>query len=324
MRSAVSVEEWPIAGDGFVISRETKKAAHVVTVTLERGGLRGMGECVPLKRYGHTTDSIKQEIDAWLRADHPWTVRDLMATLHAGPARFALDTAILSLEAAEHGKSFADYVGIANREWTTAYTLSGASPSVMADAALAHRDFRWLKLKLMGDGLDAERLRAVHDVLSEKELIVDANEALSLAALDDLMPVFEFCNVVLIEQPLPAADDDALRGYVSPIPFAADESCHDADDLDNLVGKYAVANIKLDKAGGLTHAKAMMERARELGLKTMIGCMASTGLSILPACALADMADLRDLDGALLLEKDRPNSVISYRDSKVFLLDSEP
>lgn len=322
METHVEIEAWPIAGEGFVISRETKKDAMVVHVTLTRGGLTGEGECVPLKRYGHTPESIKQEIDTWLRAGHPWTREALIETLHAGPARFALDTALINLEAAEQNKSFEDYIVFKQKEWPTAYTISGGTPSVMSKAALMRQDFKWLKIKLMGDGLDAERLYAIHEVLSEKQLIVDANEALTIETLKELMPVFEFCNVVLIEQPLPAGHDEELRHFTSSIPFAADEACHDINDLENLVGKYHVVNLKLDKTGGLTHAIEMKKRAMELGFKVMVGCMASTGLSILPACALAHDADFTDLDGALLLVEDRPDSKISYRDGKVYLLGS--
>ena len=320
---SVVKEAWPIAGEGFVISRETKKDALVVTVSLTRGGRTGQGEGAPLRRYHHTQNSVAAEIDAWLQGGYPWTRDTLLETMKAGPARFALDTALWMLEAAERHQSFAEYAGITAREWPTAFTISGGAPDTMADAALAHQKFCWLKIKLMGDGLDAERLYAIHSQVSEKELIVDANEALTPEDLTDLLPVFEFCNVVLVEQPLPAGKDEALRGFKSPIPFAADESCHTIDDLEGLVGKYQVVNLKLDKTGGLTHALQMKKRARELGFDVMLGCMASTGLSLLPACAAAEGCTYLDLDGALLLVKDRPDSKISYRDGKVCLLDSE-
>lgn len=316
----VMTEAWPIAGIGFVISRETKKDALVVTVTLERNGFKGTGECLPLKRYGHSQESIKREIEDWLRQNHPWDRRTLIATLRAGPARFALDTAMWQLEAAEQGVSFSEYVGLTVKELPIAYTLNGVEPDAMADAALKHSEFRWLKLKLMGDGKDAERLYAIHSVLAEKELMVDANEALTVEALNELLPVFEFCNVVLIEQPLPAGKDDALKDFQSSIPLAADESCHAIESLDDLVGKYDVVNIKLDKAGGLTHALDMKKRAEDMGFNIMVGCMVETGLAILPAFILAQDAAFADLDGALLLEKDRPDSKISYRDGKIFVL----
>ncbi|MDB5477677.1 MAG: dipeptide epimerase [Alphaproteobacteria bacterium] len=313
----VEIQRFPIAGDGFTISRETKRDADVVYVRLERNGFSGEGECVPLKRYHYTTQSVAAEITTWLEENHPWDRVHLMQNMKAGPARFALDTAMWQLEAAEQGKTFAQFFGGQYsiekiQSLPTAFTLSGAAPEKMAAVAKAHGEFRWLKTKLMGDGLDAERLAAIHHAVPEMELMVDANEALTPETLQALLPIFQQNNVVLIEQPLPENNDEALRGLNFPIPFVADESCHDILDLEKLAGKYQVANIKLDKAGGLTHALLMKQRARELGLQVMIGCMASTSLSILPAFFLAQQADFIDLDGALLLEQDRREAKLNY------------
>jgi L-alanine-DL-glutamate epimerase-like enolase superfamily enzyme len=310
--SFVEIQKFPIAGDGFTISRETKTDANVVYVRLTRNGLSGEGECVPLKRYGHTTESIWVEIENWLAGDHPWDREVLIKTLPAGPARFAIDTALWQLEAAEKNLSFAKYFGEEIHTLPTAFTLSGAAPEKMAAMAKLKSEFRWLKIKLMGDGLDAERLNQINDAVPEMELIVDANEALTPETLLGLLPVFQNNNVVLIEQPLPAGNDEALKHLKFPIPFAADESCHDLASLEHLVGKYQVINIKLDKSGGLTHAVTMKRRASSMGFKVMVGCMASTSLSILPAFFLAQGAAFIDLDGALLLQKDRDNSKLCY------------
>jgi L-alanine-DL-glutamate epimerase-like enolase superfamily enzyme len=320
MNYTVEIQKFPIGGDGFTISRETKTDADVVYVALNRNGFTGDGECVPLKRYGHTTASIKTEIENWLAEDHEWSRDNLIMTLPAGPARFALDTAMWQLEAAEKGLSFAEYFGGEIKTLPTAFTISAASPEKMAESAAQHHGYRWLKIKLMGDGMDEERLNQIHATLPETELLVDANEALTPDAMQALLPVFQKNNVVLIEQPLPAGKDDALKTIAFPIPFAADESCHDIASLDDLVGKYAVVNIKLDKAGGLTHALQMKQRAREMGFKIMVGCMVSTSLSILPAFFLAQDADFTDLDGALLLQHDRENSKLSYVSGHLSLL----
>lgn len=316
----VEIQKFPIAGDGFTISRETKTDANVVYVELCRGEFKGAGECFPLKRYGHTTESIKLEIENWLRQNINWTRDNLIETLPAGPARFALDTAMWQLEAAEKGVSFAQYFNQEVRTISTAFTLGGAAPEKMAALAKTRTGFRWLKIKLMGDGLDEQRLDQIKQTAPDMDLIVDANEGLNPEMLQQLLPVFQRNQVVLIEQPLPEGKDEALTSFKFPVPFAADESCHDADDLEKLVGKYQVANIKLDKAGGLTHALVMKQRARELGFQIMVGCMASTWLSILPAYFLAQDAEFIDLDGALLLEKDRDNSELCYLNNQISLL----
>lgn len=320
----VEIQKFPIAGDGFTIARETKTDANVVYVELHRNGFHGSGECVPLKRYGHSTESIHAEITQWLSHHPEWSREKLIATMPSGPARFALDTALWQLEAAEHGVSFADYLrpflDADPATIDTAFTLGGAPPEKMAALAATKSGFRWLKIKLMGDGLDQERLDQIHAAAPDTDLIVDANESLSPEMLTQLLPVFHRNRVVLIEQPLPEKNDEALRHIDFPVPFAADESCHDATDLPTLVGKYDIVNIKLDKAGGLTHALDMKRRAHELGFGVMVGCMASTWLSILPAFFLAQGAVFADLDGALLLVNDRADSPLSYRNHQLSLL----
>lgn len=316
------IEHWPIRGN-FVISRETKTESVVVTVCLERNGQTGCGECVPLKRYKQTPEGELDKINAWLAQHDIWDRQILMETMPACPARFALDTAMWQLEAAEQNKTLWQMVGFdaCPVSVPTAFTLSGAAPEIMAERAAERAEFRWIKLKLMGDGLDQARLSAVHDAVPHADLIVDANEGLTDIALQRLIPVLQACNVVLIEQPLPEGQDDVLHDLQTSIPLAADESCHTMDDLEHLHGKYQVVNLKLDKTGGLTHALAMKKRALEMGFKVMIGCMASTSLSILPGFLLAQNAAFTDLDGALLLEKDRDDAKLVYRDGYVSLIE---
>jgi L-alanine-DL-glutamate epimerase-like enolase superfamily enzyme len=326
MTFQVAIEKFPIAGDGFIISREMKRDAIVVHVTIEKRDMRGEGECVPLKRYGHTPEQIKQEIETYLD-EYQLDRHALNEILPPGPARFALDTALWELEAAESGRSFQNYFYAMHPEWRkddegvpTAFTISGAAPEKMAMQAAQYTQYRWLKIKLMGDGQDAQRIELIHQAVPKMDIIVDANESLTLESLPALLPVCEKNNVVLIEQPLPEGKDDGLHNFHSSIPFAADESCHTLDDLENLRDKYGVVNIKLDKSGGLTHATHMIKAAQEMGFKTMIGCMASTSLSIYPARLLASAADFVDLDGALLLQKDRDGMKIAYREGKIYLL----
>lgn len=303
----VTIERWPIAGDGFTISRETKRDSMAVHVRLTRGSHNGEGEATPLRRYHHMPEEVSESAREWLSTHDVWA-RDLLEeTLPPGPARHAIDCALWRLEAAEKNISLADYMGVVPRALPTAFTLSGAPPEVMAQHALGRHKFNWLKVKLMGDGLDAARLRAIHAAVPDKDLLVDANEGLNENLLEELLPVFLQCRVKLIEQPLPEGKDEALRDWRLPIPLAADESCHTIDSLENLRGKYNVVNLKLDKTGGLTHALKMKAAAKGMGFQIMVGCMASTSLAVYPAFLLAQGADFIDLDGALLLDHDREN-----------------
>ena len=161
-----------------------------------------------------------------------------------------------------------------------------------------------LKLKIGGPD-DVDRVRAVRAAAPKTRLIVDANEALSLADLVRLAPELKALDVKLIEQPLKAGEDDELAGFDSPIPLCADESLHTRAELDACARLYACVNIKLDKTGGLTEALALADAARARGLTIMVGSMVATSLAVAPALILAQGADFVDLDGPLLLAKDR-------------------
>jgi L-alanine-DL-glutamate epimerase-like enolase superfamily enzyme len=299
------VERWPIAG-GFTISRGAKTEAVVVTAELSDGTHRGRGEAVPYPRYGETPEGVLAEIDA-LR-DELAAGLDRVALqqrLPAGAARNALDCAFWDLEAKRAGvRAWA----LAGRERIdpvkTAFTLSLGPPEAMAEAARANARRPLLKLKIGGPG-DLDRVEAVRAAAPRTRLIVDANEALTLDELVHLAPELGRLGVKLIEQPLPADQDEPLRGYLSPVPLCADESLHTRAELDRVAGPYSCINIKLDKAGGLTEALALAAAARARGLDLMIGCMVCTSLSIAPAMILAQGVEVADLDGPLLLQRDR-------------------
>jgi L-alanine-DL-glutamate epimerase-like enolase superfamily enzyme len=174
----------------------------------------------------------------------------------------------------------------------------------MHKAALEHADRPLLKLKLAGEG-DIERVRAVREGAPNARLIVDANEGWDLGVYRQVVPEFLKLGVEMIEQPLPASKDEALRSLDRPIPICADESCHESESLKDVVGKYDMVNIKLDKAGGLTEALQLRKAAEAEGLQIMVGCMLATSLAMAPATVLAQGAAIVDLDGPLLLEKDR-------------------
>ncbi len=301
----VAVESFPIAG-AFTISRGSRTEAIVVAVTLTDGRRAGRGECVPYARYGETVDGVV----AAIRAVEPHLAEPgfdrarLAAVMPAGAARNALDCALWDLEAKASGIAVAERLGLTPKPLITAYTLSLGTPESMEEAARQASARPLLKVKLGGEG-DPERIAAVRRGAPTSRLIVDANEAWRPETLAANLAACEKANVELIEQPLPAGDDDALRGLVTPIAVCADESLHTAHDLEALADRYGAVNIKLDKAGGLTEALMIAAEAKRLGYRLMAGCMVGTSLAMAPAALLAQLADFVDLDGPLLLARDR-------------------
>lgn len=317
---SVAAESWPIAGS-FTISRGSRTEARVVVATLHLNGATGRGECVPYPRYGESVEGVVALIEAqaaWL-ASQPSANQarlELLARLKPGAARNALDCALWDLEAKQANAPVWQLAGLpAPADAVTAYTLSLGTPDSMREAAqkAAHRPL--LKVKLGGAG-DPERIAAVRDGAPDSSLIVDANEAWTDDLLEPCLAACRAAGVELIEQPLPAGKDDALTGLDAGILLCADESVHDRSTLDALATRYQAINIKLDKTGGLTEAIAMAEAADARGLKLMIGCMVGTSLAMAPALLLAGKASYVDLDGPLLLAKDRDPG-LSFSGSRI-------
>ena len=305
--------------EAFTISRGTKTAAEVITVTVEDDGHRGHGECVPYARYGESRGSVKAQIralpDRFTRAD----LRDL---LPAGAARNAVDCALWDWEAKRTGRRVWDLAGIpAPGPEITAFTLSLDTPAEMRRAAERHRHRPVLKIKL-GTPDDMPRLEAVRAGAPQPRIIVDANEGWDAAVYADLAPHLARLGVVLVEQPLPADADAPLEGLARPVPVCADESCHDRASLPGLTGKYDVVNIKLDKTGGLTEALALKAAALDAGFGVMVGCMVGSSLAMAPAVLVAQGARFTDLDGPLLLAEDRAHP-LRYDDRGVHPPDRE-
>ncbi len=300
-----TVERFPIAG-GFTISRGSKHEAVVVAALIGDGTHEGRGECVPYARYGETVEGVKAAIEDCAGALAEGLTRaELQSLLPAGAARNALDCALWDFEAKSSGKRVGELLGLPPlRPVTTAYTLSLGPPEAMAKKAREARAYPLLKLKLGGQG-DEERLRAVREAVPKTRLIADANEAWQPHEAESLLAAAARAGIELVEQPLPAGNDGVLGEIARPVPVCADESAHDSASLEALVARYDAVNIKLDKTGGLTEALRTAERARALGLKIMVGSMVSTSLAIAPALLLAQEADFVDLDGPLLLERDR-------------------
>lgn len=291
----------------FTISRGSRTEAKVLTVRVTRNGVTGWGECVPYARYGETLDSVSAEIQA-LPSDI--SRLELQEALPAGAARNAVDCALWDLEAKQLGKRVWDLIGMpAPKPEITAYTLSLATPEAMEAQAREHAFRPLLKIKL-GTPDDMPRLEAVRRGAPTSTIIVDANEGWSADVYADLAPYLQRLGVTLVEQPLPAAQDDALLGIDRPVALCADESCHDRASLHALKGKYDFINIKLDKTGGLTEALALKDQAIAEGFKVMVGCMVGSSLAMAPATLIAQGVGVTDLDGPLLLAEDRDTPLL--------------
>ncbi len=291
----------------FTISRGSRTEAHVLTVRVSDGGHVGWGECVPYARYGETLASVEAEIAALpARFDRA----ELQGLLPAGAARNAVDCALWDLEANKAGCRVWELAGLPEPgPEITAYTLSLAEPEEMQAQAARNAHRPLLKIKL-GTPDDMARLEAVRAGAPVSRIIVDANEGWSAEVYADLAPHLLRLGADLVEQPLPAGEDEALLGMARPVPVCADESCHDRASLAGLKGKYDVVNIKLDKTGGLTEALALREAALTEGYQVMVGCMVGSSLAMAPATLVAQGALVTDLDGPLLLAEDRTDALL--------------
>lgn len=309
LKTGASHQRFAIRGQ-FRIARGARTEADVVECSIEDGAVRGRAECVPYARYDETIDSVRDQIESLPPLDAAAPCAELRAivteTLPAGAARNAVDCALWDFQAKREGQR--THMTVCNtppRPVETALSISLDTPEDMASAARAANHRPLLKIKLGGDGDDIARMHAVTANARDARVIVDANESWTEDMLVPMMEEAARLHVALVEQPLPVGRDQMLAEIPHPVPICADESAHVTADLDNLGRLYDVINIKLDKAGGLTEALAMRNRARQMGFGVMIGCMVGSSLAMAPAVLLAQDADYIDLDGPLLLAEDR-------------------
>ena len=305
---------FPVAGS-FTISRGSRTEIRVVTVTLTDGTHTGRGESVPYSRYGETVDGVIADIlsmEAEIRAG--LDRETLQERMKPGAARNALDCAFWDFAAKSSGTPVWKLAGLQKPgPLTTAYTISLGTPEKMQAQAAENAHRPLLKVKLGTDD-DLGRIEAVRAGAPDAAIIVDANEGWSVEAYQALAPALVRLGVALVEQPLPAGDDEALRHIDRPLPVCADESCHARPSLEGLKGKYDAINIKIDKTGGLTEALLLKQEAQAMGFQIMTGCMLGTSLAMAPAMLVAQGAPFVDLDGPLLLAEDRANA-ITFEDS---------
>ena len=317
MQIKAKEEVWPLK-NVFRISRGSRTEARVVVVTVSDGDQIGCGECVPIRRYNQSCESVIGQIES-IKRESALDRQSLQKLLPAGSARNALDCALWDLEAKRSGKPVWQLANIrVIDQIETSFTISLDSPDKIGEAARAAAQLPILKLKLGGNDVDLARVQAVCEAAPNARLLIDANESWSPERYRKIVPALKELGVELIEQPFPADHDEILQSLDHPLPVCADESCHTTIDLPRLKNRYDVVNVKLDKTGGLTEALRLCEHAREAGFKLLIGCMVGTSLSMAPARLLASFADYIDLDGPLLLARDREHGLV-YRNGRIAL-----
>jgi L-Ala-D/L-Glu epimerase len=318
MRLTTRIERWPLAAP-FRITGRTFEHIDVLLVVLSDGEFSGRGEAAGVYYRDESPESMSAQIEAVRpRLESLADGEQVLGVLPAGGARNAVDCALWELRARRSGRPVWELAGLdAPRPLLTTWTLGAEAPQVMASGARRFRDARALKLKLIGDELDGERVRAVRAARPDVWLGVDANQGFTRDSFASILPVLTAARVELIEQPFAVGMEAALDGLRSPIPIAADESAQEASDLAALAGRFDVVNVKLDKCGGLTAALAMARAARALGMNLMVGNMVGTSLAMAPAFLAGQLCDVVDLDGPLLLARDRLPGA-SYEDGCIW------
>ncbi|HEX3466725.1 MAG TPA: N-acetyl-D-Glu racemase DgcA [Candidatus Elarobacter sp.] len=314
---SAEIERWPLRR-AFKITGYAFTESEVLVVELRDGELRGRGECAGVYYNDDTPERARAQVLAAAGAIRAGITREeLLGVLPPGGARNAVDCALWDLEAKQQRRPAWQIAGLQPpRPVMTTMTIGADEPATMAEHAREYARARAIKLKLTGDELDAERVRAVRTARPDVWLGVDANQGFTRESLSALLPALVEARVELVEQPFPRDRDELMDGLRSPIPVAADESAQDIGDLDRLAGRFDVINIKLDKCGGLTRGLAMAAAARERGMRVMVGCMNGTSLAMAPGTLLGQLCDVVDLDGPLILSSDREPPV-SYDDGYV-------
>ncbi len=329
--------------DPFVIARASHGEGRSVTTVVAElrddadgpDGPFGLGEGYPDTYYGETPATMAAVAPLLLDALEPieddlrGSVDDVRAALEDaeglmtaaigrhGAIKCAIDVALHDLAGKRLGLPVRRLIDLPGDVPPTDFTLGLDEPSVVAERARRAASFPALKLKVGGasDVATLEAVRAVYD----GPIRVDANTGWSLDEAIGIVPDLERLGVELVEQPFPAGRLDLLRALqaASPLPIVADESAVTIEHLDALVGVVAGVNVKLAKCGGLGPARRMLERARELGFRTFLGCMEETSIVMAASAAVAPLAEWVDLDGSLLLADD-PASGLELGSDKVW------
>jgi L-alanine-DL-glutamate epimerase-like enolase superfamily enzyme len=306
----LEIQKWPLTKP-FKTAAHTLRDVEVLVVKLQAGDHIGRGEAAGVYYRKETAASMAQQVER-LRPDieSGITREALLALMDLGGARNALDCALWDLESKVSHRSVWDLAGLGQPQpLMTTFTCGADEPKAMAHVAKGYRGARAIKLKLTGETLDIDRVRAVREAMPDVWLSIDANEGFTPKFLEKILPALIEARVELIEQPFRRGEDALLDRIQSPIPFAADESAQGCVDVVSLVGRYSTVNIKLDKCGGLTEGLAMARAAREQGLQVMVGNMLGTSLAMAPAFLIGQLCSVVDLDGPIFLQQDHSPSV---------------
>ncbi len=296
-------KNWPLRKP-FKISRTVHHDAETVLCTISDGTHIGRGEAAGVSYRGESVATIIAQIES-VRADiaNGISRQELQTLLPPGGARNVIDCALWDLDAKRQDKTIWQLLGWKPKKVTTVYTVGiGDAASMQKDAA-DHSDCPIIKVKV-GIGDPLEQIRAIRAGAPGAAIVVDANQAWSVADLERYAEPLQALGVEMIEQPMAAEADEALRDYVAPLPLCADESCATSVDLERLQGLYSMVNIKLDKTGGLTEALELVEKAERMGFELMVGNMLGSSLAMAPAFVIAQRCRYVDIDGPLLQAKD--------------------
>jgi L-alanine-DL-glutamate epimerase-like enolase superfamily enzyme len=288
----------------------------VIYMRYTRDGVTGYGEGAPIVRYKEDAAGAEKTINSvkdYLVSANPWEFEKVMAEIfrrvpgeHA--AKAAMDIALMDWVGQKLGIPLYRHFGLdpADAPITT-FSIGVDDPSMTRQKVEEAAQFPVLKIK-MGVGKDEDTLKAIRAV-TKKHLRVDANEGWSTKeeAVEKINWLAKDGGVEFVEQPMPADKNEDIR-WVSErakLPIIADESCISAKVIPHLheVG-FSGVNVKLDKAGGVLEAHRWISIAKALGMKTMLGCMISSSVSVSAAAHLSPLVDYADLDGNLLISND--------------------
>lgn len=321
MKICAHLEDWELV-QPFRISGMEWITSPTLVVQVEEDGVVGRGEAQGVYYLDETAAGLFEQVDRIAPEIRKGITREeLQHLLPAGGARNAVDCALWDLECKKSGKTIWELTGIDPKPVTTVFTIGlEPTPEEMAEKAAAAADAPVLKIKL-NDDRPYERLSAIREARPDAELVVDANQGWDFDLLQEVIPKCVDLDLGMIEQPLPRGGDEMLEGFESPITLAADESCLDTSELETCAHRYSMINIKLDKTGGLTEALRLCYAAKDLGCQLMVGNMVGTSLSMAPSFVIAQLCDFVDIDGPLLLQRDRPHGM-KYKGGEVSIFDS--
>ncbi|MEO1021350.1 MAG: dipeptide epimerase [Bacteroidota bacterium] len=308
--------------DVFTIARGSKKTAANVFLTLKKDGVTGNGEAAPNTRYGESPELVERFMEAFHFPvlDDVRSIDELPGIIKYESERIRKETGLaipksgtVAIEMAwldwyghHHKKRVIDLLGYTKTETpVTSFTIGLDTPQNMQAKIRASSHYPIYKIKL-GTEHDHEIISSVRQV-TYKPLRVDANEGWT--TIDQAKREIEYLyehGVELVEQPMPAAQYDALKMLKnwSPVPLMADESFTGMEPLSDMADQFHVVNIKLMKMGSILQTQEVINEAHSMGLEVMIGCMIESTLAISAGAVIALDCTYCDLDGNLLIEPD--------------------